>query len=134
MAPTGRQGKECVIERSLFLEEAHMSDKKKRKIELSMFGVAEILKWCITKNNGRIPGVDTEGIKKMQDALAEKPTGVDYFTLDKFWKKRLVFEFTPDEIATIDRCLYDIPNFDGAPLPQIRYKFWPEPEETKSHA
>ncbi len=111
-----------------------MSEQKKRKIELTMFGVAEILKWCITKNNGRIPGVDTEGIKKMQEALAEKPTGVDYFTLDKFWKKRVAFEFTPEEIATIDRCLYDIPNFDGAPLPQIRYKFWPESEETKSPA
>jgi len=103
-----------------------MSDTKKRKIDLTMLGVAEILKWCIKKNNGRIPGVDTEVIKKMQAALAEKPTGVDYFTLDKFWKKRMVFEFTPDEIATIDRCLYDIPNFDGAQLPQIRYKFWPE--------
>ena len=111
-----------------------MSDKEKRKIELTMFGVAEILKWCITKNNGRIPGVDTEGIKKMQAALAEKPTGVDYFTLDQFWKKRMVFEFTPDEIATIDRCLYDIPNLDGAQLPQIRYMFWPASEEMTSHA
>jgi len=36
-----------------------------------------------------------------------------------------VFEFTKDEVATIDRCLYDIPNFEGKQLPQIRYKFWP---------
>ena len=111
-----------------------MSESEKRKIEITMFGVAEIIKWCITRNNGRIPGVDTEGIKKMQEALAEKPTGVDYFTLDKFWKKRMAFEFTPQEIETIDRCLYDIPNFDGAQLPQIRYKFWPISEDTKSHA
>jgi len=26
----------------------------------------------------------------------------------------------------IDRCLYDIPNFDNEPLPQIRHKFWPQ--------
>ncbi len=95
-------------------------------IELSMYGVAEILKWCITRNNGRIPGVDTPGLKKMQEALKEKPTSGDYFTLDQFWKTRKVFSFTEEEVATIDRCLYDIPNFDGAPLPQIRYKFWPE--------
>lgn len=111
-----------------------MSENEKRKIELSMFGVAEIIKWCITRNQGRIPGVDSEGIKKMQEALAEKPTGVDYFTLDKFWKKRMVFEFTPQEIETIDRCLYDIPNLDGAQLPQIRYKFWPAAEDTNSHS
>ena len=100
-----------------------MSDKV--KIEFTMYGVAEILKWCITKNNERIPGVDTEGLKKMQEALAEKPKAGDYFTLDKFWKTTKVFEFTPEEVATIDRCLYDIPNFEGAQLPQIRYKFWP---------
>ena len=111
-----------------------MSENEKRKIEFTMSGVAEILKWCITRNNGRIPGVDTEGIKKMQEALAEKPTGVDYFTLDKFWKKRVMFEFTQEEIATIDQCLYDIPNLDGAQLPQIRYKFWPASDDTKSHA
>ena len=111
-----------------------MSGNEKRKIELTMFGVAEIVKWCITRNNGRIPGVDSEGIKTMQEALAEKPTGVDYFTLDQFWKKRKVFEFTQQEIETIDRCLYDIPNFDGAQLPQIRYKFWPVSEDTKTHS
>ena len=111
-----------------------MSENEKRKIELTMYGVAEILKWCITRNNGRIPGVDTEGFKKMQEALAEKPTGVDYFTLDKFWKRKMVFEFTQNEIAIIDRCLYDIPNFDGAQLPQIRYKFWPSQKDLESHA
>jgi hypothetical protein len=104
-----------------------MSDNEKRKIELSMYGVAEIIKWCITRNNGRIPGVDTEVFKKMQEALTQKPAGVDYYTLDQFWKKRQVFEFTPQEVSVIDRCLYDIPNFDAAQLPQIRYKFWPSP-------
>ncbi|MYA28389.1 MAG: hypothetical protein F4Z24_03560 [Nitrospira sp. SB0666_bin_27] len=97
----------------------------KVKIELTMYGVAEILKWCVDKNNGRIPNVDTEGFKKMQTALAEKPEKGDYFTFDKFWKQSKVFEFTKDEVATIDRCLYDIPNFEGKQLPQIRYKFWP---------
>ncbi len=97
----------------------------KVKIEITMYGVAEILKWCVDKNNGRIPNVDTEGFKKMQAALAEKPEKGDYFTFDKFWKQSQVFEFTKDEVATIDRCLYDIPNFEGKQLPQIRYKFWP---------
>ena len=95
-------------------------------IELSMYGVAEIVKWCITRNNGRVPGVDSEGLKKLQEALQEKPATGDYFTLDQFWKKRKIFHFTPEEVVTIDRCLYDIPNFEGAQLPQIRYKFWPK--------
>ena len=97
----------------------------KVKIELTMYGVAEVLKWCVDKNNGRIPHVDTEGFKQMQAALADKPEKGDYFTFDKFWKMSKVFEFTKDEVATIDRCLYDIPNFEGKQLPQIRYKFWP---------
>ena len=100
--------------------------EEKRKIELSMYGVAEIIKWCIKRNNGRIPGTDTEAFKKLQAALAEKPATGDYFSLDQFWKKRMVFEFTQEEVATVDRCLYDLPNFDGAQLPQIRYKFWPK--------
>ena len=106
-----------------------MSGNEKKKIDLSMYGVAEILKWCVDRNNGRIPGVDTEVFKKMQEALAEKPKVGDYFTLDSFWKSRKTFEFTHDEIVIVDRCLYDIPNFDGAQLPQIRYKFWPTQEE-----
>ena len=109
-----------------------MSGNQKKRIELTMYGVAEVIKWCITRNEGRIPGVDTEGFKKMQEALAEKPSGVDYFSLDKFWKKTRVFEFTAEEIVTIDRCLYDIPNFEGAQLPQIRYKFWPTQDDLKS--
>jgi hypothetical protein len=100
--------------------------EEKQKIELSMYGVAEIIKWCINRNNGRIPGTDTEVFKKLQAALAEKPATGDYFILDQFWKKRITFEFTPDEVGTIDRCLYDLPNFDGAQLPPIRYKFWPK--------
>ena len=104
-----------------------MSETKsgKVKIEITMYGVAEILKWCVDKNNGRIPNVDTEGFKRMQAALADKPEKGDYFTFDKFWKVSKVFEFTKEEVETIDRCLYDIPNLEGKQLPQIRYKFWP---------
>ena len=105
------------------------AEASKVKIELSMYGVAEILKWCVDQNNGRIPGVDTEGFKQMQAAIKEKPTTGDYFTFDKFWKTRKVFEFTKEEVETIDRCLYDIPNFEGKQLPQIRYKFWPAQSE-----
>ncbi|MBM4123344.1 MAG: hypothetical protein FJ246_00070 [Nitrospira sp.] len=99
----------------------------KEKIELTMYGVAEVLKWCIDKNKGRVSGVDTEGFKKMQALLAEKPTTGDYFALDQFWKKPVVLELTPEEVETIDRCLYDIPNFENVQLPQIRHKFWPKP-------
>ena len=99
---------------------------EKEKIVLSMYGEAETLKWCIDRNNGRIPGIDTLVFQQMQDALKEKPTTNEYFLLDKFWKSRKTFEFTPDEVATVDRCLYDIPNFDGAQLPQIRLRFWPK--------
>jgi hypothetical protein len=34
-------------------------------------------------------------------------------------------------VAIIDRCLYDIPNFENVQLPQIRHKFWPQ--QTASH-
>jgi len=105
------------------------SEATKIKIELTMYGVAEILKWCVTQNNGRISGVDTEVFKQMQTAVAEKPPAGDYFTFDQFWKKSRIFEFTKEEIATIDQCLYDIPNFEGKQLPQIRYKFWPAQAE-----
>ena len=96
------------------------------KIELSMYGVAEIVKWCVTRNNGRVPGADTKVFQQLQDALKEKPATNDYFTLDQFWKTRRVYEFPPADVATVDRCLYDIPNFDVAQNPQIRYKFWPK--------
>lgn len=99
---------------------------EKVKIELTMYGIAEVLKWCVDRNHGRIPGTDTEGFKKMQALLAEKPQTGDYFTLDQFWKKTVVLELTEEEVATIDRCLYDIPNFENVPLPQIRHKFWPK--------
>ena len=49
----------------------------KAKIELTMYGIAEVLKWCIDRNKDRVPGVDTEGFKKMQALLAEKPQGAD---------------------------------------------------------
>ena len=96
----------------------------KVKMELSMYGIAEVLKWCIDRNNGRVAGVDTQGFKNMQALLAEKPQSGDYFTLDQFWKKKVMLELTEEEVATIDRCLYDIPNFDSVPLPQIRHLFW----------
>jgi len=102
-----------------------MSDKL--KIELTMYGIAEVLKWCIDRNNNRVPVSETAGFKKMQALLAEKPQGGDYFTLDQFWKKKVVLELTEEEVATIDRCLYDIPNLDNVQLPQIRHLFWPKP-------
>jgi hypothetical protein len=104
---------------------------EKIKIELTMYGIAEVLKWCQVRNNGRIPGTDTEGFKKMEALLAQKPQTADYFVLDQFWKKNVVMDFTPDEVTLIDRCLYDIPNFDSAQLPQIRHKFWPKQPTTK---
>lgn len=100
---------------------------EKKTIELTMYGVAEVVKWCIDRNNGRVPGTDTAGLKKMQALLNEKPQGGDYMTLDQFWKKPVKIELTEDEIQVIDRCLYDIPNFDNVQLPQIRHKFWPQP-------
>jgi hypothetical protein len=102
------------------------SMSKTMKIELSMYGIAEVLHWCHDRNKGRVPGVDTAGFDKMKALLAEKPQSGDYFTLDQFWKKRVTLDLTEDEVATIDRCLYDIPNFDSEPLPQIRHKFWPQ--------
>jgi len=107
-------------------KEDAMAETEMVKIELTMYGVAEVLKWCIDKNKGRIPGTDTEGFKKMQELMKEKPQSADYFTLDQFWKKKVVLELTPEEVATIDRCLYDIPNFENVQLPQIRHKFWPQ--------
>ena len=105
--------------------------RKMMKIELSMYGIAEVLHWCHDRNKGRVPGVDTAGFDKMKVLLAEKPQSGDYFTLDQFWKKRATLDLTEDEVATIDRCLYDIPNFDSEPLPQIRHKFWPQ--QTAAH-
>jgi hypothetical protein len=99
-------------------------------IPLTMYGIAEVLKWCIDKNQGRIPGVDTAGFKKMQALLAEKPKSNDYLALDAFWKREVMLELTMEEVETIDRCLYDIPNLDNVPLPQIRHKFWPEGAST----
>ncbi len=95
-------------------------------VEITMYGIAEVLMWCHDRNKGRIMGVDTAGFKKMQELLAEKPQGGDYFTLDQFWKKKVTLSLTEEEVSTIDRCLYDIPNLDNEPLPQIRHKFWPK--------
>lgn len=100
--------------------------EEKMKIELTMYGIAEVLKWCIERNNGRIAGVDTAGFKQMQTLLSERPQVNDYFTLDQFWKKPVTLELTKEEVETIDRCLYDIPNFENVQLPQIRHKFWPK--------
>jgi len=104
---------------------------KMMKIELSMYGIAEVLHWCHDRNKGRVPGVDTAAFDQMKALLAEKPQSGDYFTLDQFWKKRVTLDLTEEEVATIDRCLYDIPNFDSEPLPQIRHKFWPQQVATQ---
>lgn len=96
------------------------------KIPITMYGIAEVLLWCHDRNKGRISGVDSAGFENMKALLAEKPQSGDYFTLDQFWKKSVVLDLTEEEIAIIDRCLYDIPNFDNVPLPQIRHKFWPQ--------
>ncbi len=95
-------------------------------IDITMYGIAEVLYWCLERNKGRISGVDTPGFKKMQELLAQKPQSGDYFVLDQFWKKKVTLGLTEEEVGTIDRCLYDIPNFDNEPLPQIRHKFWPQ--------
>ena len=100
-----------------------MADKV--QIELTMYGVAEVMKWCVKQNKGRIPGVDTQVFKEMQAALDEKPKVADYFTLDQFYKTPRTFSFTQEEVETVDRCLYDIPNFESKQNPQIRYRFWP---------
>ena len=60
----------------------------------------------------------------MQAAVKEKPEKGDYFTYDQFWKTKMVFEFTKEELATVDQCLYDIPNMEGKQNPAVRYKFW----------
>ncbi len=96
------------------------------KIDTTMYGIAEVLHWCHDRNKGRIPGVDTAGFENMKAMLAEKPQSGDYFTLDQFWKKKVTLNLTEEEVALIDRCLYDIPNLDNEPLPQIRHKFWPQ--------
>ena len=98
-------------------------------VDITMYGIAEVLNWCHTRNKGRVSGVDTAGFQKMQELLAEKPQSGDYFALDQFWKKKVTLALTQDEVETIDRCLYDIPNFDNEPLPQIRHKFWPQPAQ-----
>ncbi len=95
-------------------------------VDITMYGIAEVLMWCLDRNKGRITGVDTAGFKNMQELLAQKPQSNDYFTLDQFWKKKVTLPLTVEEVETIDRCLYDIPNFDNEPLPQIRHKFWPQ--------
>lgn len=117
------------MEQQVKVEEAKASEGQKVerfRVQLTMYGIAEVLKWCVDKNQGRIPGTDTAGFKKMQELLAEKPKTGDYFTLDQFWKKTVVLELTREEIETIDRCLYDIPNWENVQLPQIRHKFWPQ--------
>ena len=36
-------------------------------VEITMYGIAEVISWCHDRNKGRIPGVDTPGLKKMQE-------------------------------------------------------------------
>ena len=42
-------------------------------VDITMYGIAEVLMWCHDRNKGRVTGVDTAGFKKMQELLAEKP-------------------------------------------------------------
>src|SRR4026207_1911773 len=93
------------------------------RVDITMYGIAEVLHWCHDRNKGRIPGVDAAGFEKMKALLAEKPQSGDYFTLDQFWKKKVTMDLTEEEVALIDRCLYDIPNLHNEPLPQIRTNF-----------
>jgi hypothetical protein len=95
-----------------------------RKITLTRYGIAEVIKWCIDRNHKQIPGTDSAGFKRMQAELKAKPDSSDYFVLDQFWKKPVTFEFTEEEIHTIDRCLYDNPNAESTQNPAIRYRFW----------
>ena len=74
------------------------------KVDITMYGIAEVLHWCHDRNKGRIAGVDTAGFEKMKALLAEKPQSGDYFTLDQFWKKKVSLELTEEEVALIDRC------------------------------
>jgi len=58
------------------------------RVDITMYGIAEVLHWCHDRNKGRIPGVDTAGFEKMKALLAEKPQSGDYFTLDQFGRKK----------------------------------------------
>ena len=65
-------------------------------VDITMYGIAEVLHWCHDRNKGRIPGADTAGFDKMKALLAEKPQSGDYFTLDQFWKKKVKLELTEE--------------------------------------
>ena len=95
-----------------------------RKITLTRYGIAEVLKWCLDRNHKQIPGTDGPAFQRMQQELKAKPNTSDYFTLDQFWKQPVTIEFTEEEIHTVDRCLYDNPNAESAQNPAIRYRFW----------
>lgn len=95
-----------------------------RKITLTRYGIAEVLKWCIDRNHKQIPGTDSAAFQRMQQELKAKPDTADYFTLHQFWKQPVTIEFTEEEIHTIDRCLYDNPNAENTQNPAIRYRFW----------
>jgi len=99
-----------------------------RKITLTRYGIAEVLKWCIDRNHKQIPGTDGPAFKQMQQELQAIPTSSDYFTLHQFWKQPVTIEFTEEEIHTVDRCLYDNPNAENTQNPAIRYRFWVEPD------
>jgi len=107
-----------------------------RKITLTRYGIAEVLKWCIDRNHKQITGTDGPAFQRMQQELKSMPNSSDYFTLDQFWKQRVTIEFTEDEIHTVDRCLYDNPNAESNQNPSIRYRFWeaaeigPKPAES----
>lgn len=93
-------------------------------IPLTRYGIAEVMKWCITRNHKNIPGTDAPAFKQMQAELDAVPKSADYFTLDNYWKASIPVEFTDDEIRTVDRCLYENPNAESNQNPAIRYRFW----------
>ena len=35
-------------------------------VDITMYGIAEVLHWCHTRNKGRVGGVDTAGFEKMK--------------------------------------------------------------------
>ena len=60
---------------------------KMMTVELSMYGIAEVLHWCHDRNKGRVPGVDTAGFDKMKALLAEKPQSGDFLPSINFGKR-----------------------------------------------
>lgn len=41
-------------------------------VDITMYGIAEVLMWCLDRNKGRVPGVDTPGFKKNAGIVGTK--------------------------------------------------------------